>query len=267
MQQEIILGIGGVRALKALGIEPAVFHLNEGHAGVRRAAAHPRSHRAAARASTTRSRKSGRRRCSRRTRRCRPATTRFRSTSSKSISPAAGARSARNRDRFLALGSHDNGGGAQFNMTALALRSAGAVNARQPAARRSHARDVGADVAGRAGGRASGRRRSPTACTCRRGSPRTSPTSSPGTSAPDWLERHDDPALWDAVLGIPDEELWAVRQALRRYLFTFVRERARQRWTKSASAHRASSPPARCSIPTRSRSASRAASPATSGPS
>ena len=47
----------------------------------------------------------------------------------------------------------------------------------------------------------------------------------------DWLERHDDPALWDGVLAIPDEELWAVRQGLRRYLFTFVRERARHRWT------------------------------------
>ena len=32
VQQEIILGIGGVRALKALGVGPAVFHLNEGHA-------------------------------------------------------------------------------------------------------------------------------------------------------------------------------------------------------------------------------------------
>ena len=32
IQQEIILGIGGVRALKALGIEPGAFHLNEGHA-------------------------------------------------------------------------------------------------------------------------------------------------------------------------------------------------------------------------------------------
>ena len=29
--QELILGIGGVRALRALGIEPAVWHLNEGH--------------------------------------------------------------------------------------------------------------------------------------------------------------------------------------------------------------------------------------------
>ena len=34
-----------------------------------------------------------------------------------------------NRDRFLALGSHDSGAGPQFNMTALALRSAGAINA------------------------------------------------------------------------------------------------------------------------------------------
>ena len=29
--QEVVLGIGGVRALRALGIEPAVFHMNEGH--------------------------------------------------------------------------------------------------------------------------------------------------------------------------------------------------------------------------------------------
>ncbi|OUL17619.1 alpha-glucan phosphorylase [Nostoc sp. RF31YmG] len=30
--QEVVLGIGGVRALDALGIQPAVYHLNEGHA-------------------------------------------------------------------------------------------------------------------------------------------------------------------------------------------------------------------------------------------
>ena len=116
-------------------------------------------------------------------------------------------------------------------MTALALRSAGTVNARQPAARRGDARDVGADVAGPAGGRAAGRRRSPTACTCRPGSPPSSPSCSRSYLGADWLDRHDDPALWDGVLAIPDEELWAVRQALRRYLFTFIRERARQRWT------------------------------------
>jgi len=31
IQQEILLGIGGIRTLKALGIQPIVFHMNEGH--------------------------------------------------------------------------------------------------------------------------------------------------------------------------------------------------------------------------------------------
>jgi starch phosphorylase len=32
VRQEMILGIGGVRALRVLGVQPAVWHLNEGHA-------------------------------------------------------------------------------------------------------------------------------------------------------------------------------------------------------------------------------------------
>src|SRR5205823_943884 len=32
IMQEILLGIGGVRLLRALGVKPSVFHLNEGHA-------------------------------------------------------------------------------------------------------------------------------------------------------------------------------------------------------------------------------------------
>ena len=31
LRQEILLGIGGVRAIKALGLRPTVFHMNEGH--------------------------------------------------------------------------------------------------------------------------------------------------------------------------------------------------------------------------------------------
>src|SRR5205807_1563822 len=31
IRQELLLGVGGVRALQALGIHPAVLHLNEGH--------------------------------------------------------------------------------------------------------------------------------------------------------------------------------------------------------------------------------------------
>jgi glycogen phosphorylase len=33
IRQEIVLGIGGIRALEALGRRPQVFHMNEGHAG------------------------------------------------------------------------------------------------------------------------------------------------------------------------------------------------------------------------------------------
>jgi starch phosphorylase len=48
--------------------------------------------------------------------------------------------------------------------------------------------------------------------------------------ADDWLERHDDPAMWERIFDVPDAEIWRVRQALRRYLFTFIRDRARHRW-------------------------------------
>ena len=34
LKQEIVLGIGGVRALRAVGLRPAVFHINEGHSAL-----------------------------------------------------------------------------------------------------------------------------------------------------------------------------------------------------------------------------------------
>jgi len=34
LHQELVLGVGGVRALRALGIRPAVWHLNEGHSAL-----------------------------------------------------------------------------------------------------------------------------------------------------------------------------------------------------------------------------------------
>ena len=32
LRQELLLGVGGTRALRELGLEPTVFHMNEGHA-------------------------------------------------------------------------------------------------------------------------------------------------------------------------------------------------------------------------------------------
>ena len=42
LEQEIVLGIGGVRALAAVGVKPTVWHINEGHAAFLIAGAHPR---------------------------------------------------------------------------------------------------------------------------------------------------------------------------------------------------------------------------------
>ena len=93
LQQEIILGIGGVRALRALGIAPAVWHLNEGHAGVRRPAAHLRAHRRGHELRRGARGRAGSDRSSRRTRRSPPATMRSRSIASSITCRARGGRS------------------------------------------------------------------------------------------------------------------------------------------------------------------------------
>src|SRR5882724_10371490 len=127
VQQEIILGIGGVRALKALGSDAAAFHLNEGHAAfvvlqrIRDLTESGASFDAALEE----------------IRRTTVFTTHTPvpaghdafpfSLVEKHLAGCWGTLGP-NRDRFLALGSHDNGGGPQFNMTALALRSAAHVN-------------------------------------------------------------------------------------------------------------------------------------------
>jgi starch phosphorylase len=47
---------------------------------------------------------------------------------------------------------------------------------------------------------------------------------------PEWTEKCDDTAMWQRVLDIPDQELWAVRQTMKRKLMSFIRERARSGW-------------------------------------
>ena len=127
IQQEIVLGIGGVRALKALGVEPAAFHLNEGHAAfvvlqrirdmIELGSTFDEAL-AEIRASTV-------------------FTTHTPVPAGHDAFPfhlvekhLAGCWGSLgvNRDKFLALGSHDAGAGPQFNMTALAMRSSAEIN-------------------------------------------------------------------------------------------------------------------------------------------
>jgi starch phosphorylase len=43
---------------------------------------------------------------------------------------------------------------------------------------------------------------------------------------PDWRESHPDPKIWEQVRDIPDQELWEAHKRRKRRLISFVRERA-----------------------------------------
>ena len=237
LQQEIVLGLGGVLALRALGVTPAVWHLNEGHAAfvvlqrIRDLLAG--GHRWDAALAEVR-----------------------RTTVFTTHTPVPAGHDAfpfslveqhlsgcwgslgEHRDEFLALGNYDNGSGPQFNMTALAMRSAGAING----VSKLHG-DVTREMF------------APLWPGLTKDA-RPVRTITNGVHAPTWVsteltalfdrylgeawrDRTDDPQLWHAIDDIPDAELWAVRLELRNHLFHFVRERIRDRWSdEGASASR-----------------------------
>ncbi len=50
----------------------------------------------------------------------------------------------------------------------------------------------------------------------------------------DWMHHIDDPDLWAQIDNIPDGEIWAVRRHLKRKLMLFAAERARLQWLNQA---------------------------------
>ena len=48
-----------------------------------------------------------------------------------------------------------------------------------------------------------------------------------------WLEQSDNPDLWSKIEDIPDDELWAVRRHLKRKLVAYIREQVRHQWIHS----------------------------------
>ncbi len=235
VQQEIILGIAGVRVVRALGIDPAVWHLNEGHAAfvvlqrIRELLERGLSFDDALEE----------------VRQTTVFTTHTPVPAGHDAFPfhmvethLAGCWGSlgEHREDFLALGRYENGGGTLFNMTALALRSSSKVNA-VSVLHGQVTREMWAAVW-----------------------PEVAPAERPVTSitngvhlpswiamdmkrvfdrhVPGWREHTDDADVWRAILDAPDEELWAARQRLRSFLFAYVRERVRQRWS-----HERVSPP------------------------
>lgn len=47
---------------------------------------------------------------------------------------------------------------------------------------------------------------------------------------PEWRENIDDPEIWEKIKDVPNEELWEVRRHLKRKLMMYLRDRSRAQW-------------------------------------
>ena len=128
------------------------------------------------------------------------------------------------RERFLDLGTHEGA----FNMTALALRMSGFRNA---------VSELNGRVARRMWHVVCPEERAPIVAI-------TNGVHVPIWIAPqfcslfarhvepDWVDRHDDTAIWDRVVDIPDDQIWRAHLHLKRKFLAFVRARAKTRWSE-----------------------------------
>jgi starch phosphorylase len=230
IQQEIVLGIGGVRVLRALGINPLLWHANEGHTAfmmlerireeVQKGNTFDRSLQRVQEATIF--------------------TTHTPVPSGHDIFAVPlvekyfhgywGSLEI-NRDDFLKLGQSGIAEEQTFNMTVLALKTARQSNAVSQLHRRVTRQmwqPLWPDVP-------------------EEDIPITYVTNGvhvPTWIAPelvclfekylgkDWNERQDDGNFWKRVVEIPDEELWSVHQLLKRKLKGAILERAQQIWTE-----------------------------------
>ena len=227
--QEIVLGVGGVRVLRALKKNPAVWHANEGHTAfmmmerAREAIAAGRSFEEAVaevRAASI-------------------FTTHTPVAAGHDAFPVSmvesqlarvegfGAPIDSLRGRLLALADHDGA----FNMTVLAMRLSGRVNA----VSRRHG-----EVSRRMWTHLwPGTPESEIPITSITNGVHVPTWTAQETSrlhrrrlAPDWLARHDDPNLWAAAAdALPDADLWLTRRALKEALLQYMRDRIRKRWS------------------------------------
>jgi starch phosphorylase len=133
------------------------------------------------------------------------------------------------RNEFLDLGRHNEEWGTSFNMTVLALRMSGQANGVSKLhgkVSRTMWQSVWPD-------------RAPEEV------PITYvtngvhvPTWAPSEMdhlwrkylGPDWKDRHDDPALWERVDDVPENELWALHMNLKRKMISYFQESTRKRW-------------------------------------
>ncbi len=230
IMQEVVLGVGGVRALRALGYNPSVWHMNEGHAAFLTlelarelvAAGHSFEEAVA------------------RTKRFNIFTTHTPVPAGNDEFPlwlidkylsAGWPQLDLSRDRFFDLARRPTPSGESFSMGILALRHSEGRNAVSELHGRVARRmwnflwpelpendvPIGYVTNGVHTANWIARRL------------RNLLNEYLGAN---WMERLDDPDLWSKVDDIPDAVLWAVRLHLKRKLAFYMRERVRDRWTE-----------------------------------
>ena len=256
IRQEIMLGIGGQRALEALGIEPTVCHMNEGHSAFLALERIRRTDGAStARASTRRAWPPPRATSSPPTRPVPAGNDIFPAgPDGASTCGTTGPQLGLHRDEFLGLGRINPPGRSRALLHGGAGAPAGRLRQRrQQAARRGQPQACGSGIWPELPDRRGPHRpRSPTASTSSPGSPATWPRSTTATSARAGASTPDDRTVWQRVEQIPDEELWRTHERLRERLVAFARRRLRKQLERrGAPAGRARRRPTRCSIPRR----------------
>jgi starch phosphorylase len=234
LSQEVLLGLGGVRALRALGYNPAVWHMNEGHSAF---LSLERLRELVAAGNTFEAARE-------KVRRSTVFTTHTPVPASQdefplwmmdkyfaSFWPQLGV----DREAFLDLARKRQSWGDTFNMAILAIRMSEQLNG----VSELHGRvargmwsflwpDRPVDEVPIRHITNGIHTQTWLARDMRRLFDRHLPR--------DWQRRLDDPEVWNRVEDIPDPDLWAVRRHLKRRLVAVMRERARRQWT-SMGAH------------------------------
>lgn len=227
LRQEIVLGIGGMRALAAMGREPAVLHLNEGHPAF--AALEALRMNLARGLPWEQALKEVRGRT--------VFTTHTPLLAGTDVFPfplverylgpycdEAGI----GRRRFFDLGTDPRTPTSGFNMTVFALRLSrhcNAVSRRHAEVARTMWSGVALDGEGVRIEPITNGVHLPTWI-----EPLRMQALFDRYLGPAWRERPDDPSVWEGVDLIPDEELWRVHEERKVALFAEIVARARRRW-------------------------------------
>ena len=229
VMQEMLLGVGGVRALRALGYNPSVWHMNEGHAAFLTL---ERARELVASGHTFEQ-------AIEKTRGQNVFTTHTPVAAGNDEFPlwliekylaALWPQLKLTRDQFFDLARHQMPQGETFSMGILALRNSDGRNA---------VSELHGDVSRKMWNFLWPEKDEGEV-------PITYVTNGVHVSnwmarrmrvlldkylGADWMDHLDDPELWTKIDNIPDDELWDVRLHLKRKLTFYLRERVRDRWT------------------------------------